>query len=169
MEHILVGVDGTDAGDAALRWALTEAAAQAIDVVALHAWRPPYNTGYGWAYPTLLPDRDLAPQAELVLEEALARAASRSLVGAGDPSAPHIKPIAAPGPAAQVLEQQARSATLLVLGRRHETTASRALHGSVVSAALHHVDCPVVVVPRSYDAAAVTDQPVGRVVGATTM
>ena len=53
MEHILVGIDGTDAGDAALRWALSEAAAQTLDVTALHAWQAPYSGGYGWAYPAL--------------------------------------------------------------------------------------------------------------------
>lgn len=164
MEHILVGIDGTDAGDAALRWALSAAAAQPFDVMALHAWQAPYSGGYGWTYPSLALDPDMERHASLVLDNAVARATARSLVGAGGPPAPHITPVVMPGPAAQVLEEQARSAALLVLGRHHETLVSRALFGSVVSAALHHVDCPVVVVPQTYDAAAAADHPAGRVV-----
>lgn len=163
MDHILVGIDGTDAGDAALRWSLDEAATRHVDLVAVHAWRPPVDADFSWADPSLKTESDSVIQAELVIEEALLRVARRSPSEAG-PSPSKLRMVVLPGPAAQVLEEQARSAALLVLGRRDETAASRAMHGSVVSAALHHVDCPVVIVPRDYAPAAVTDLPPGRVV-----
>ncbi len=164
MDHILVGIDGTDAGDAALRWSLAEAAARDVDLVAVHAWRPPVETEFSWAEPSFKTESDSVIHAELVIEEALLRVAGSTPSAAGGPSPSKLRMVVLPGPAALVLEEQARSAALLVLGRRHETAASRAMHGSVVSSALHHVDCPVVIVPRGYAAAAVTDQPPGRVV-----
>ena len=44
---ILVGVDGTPASDAALRWALNHAALTQQRVTAVHAWQLPLDPGPG--------------------------------------------------------------------------------------------------------------------------
>lgn len=159
MNEILVGIDGTEAGDAALQWALAEAAVTSAQVTAMHAWQLHLYADPGGVYPFLIDSNETELQAQQLLERSLARVAQRVLASAGRTWSPPVTPLLMAGPAAQSLEERARSATLLVLGRRHESSAP---FGSVTSAALHHVACPVVVVPSSYEPH-VTGQP-GRVV-----
>lgn len=151
MDDILVGVDGTEAGDAALRWAMEEAAVTSAGVTAVHVWTPRTAVGpIGFAaYPV---DQEQERQAHEVLDAALSRALARSLVPAGAAQRQVLPSlVAASGHAAQALEERARTASMLVLGRRHESALSRAVFGSVVGAALHHVACPVVVVPSEHE------------------
>ena len=148
---IVVGVDGSAAGDAALAWALSRAAVSGEHVTAVHAWQVPMMIGPGEAYLSLVDQDELAAAAQARLDEALARAAARVTGGSAVVSA-----VAVAGNAAQLLEARARDAALLVLGR-HE---GHRLFGSTVDGALHHVACPVVVVPVEAHAAAQS----GRVV-----
>ena len=151
MHEVLVGVDGTAAGDAALRFALEESTARDVDLVALQAWQLPYTGSYG-LYPPVVVDVDLAPGVQRDVERLLARVQETVPVPAragGRPTG-RASAVAVRGPAAQVIEEQARSASLLVLGRHERNAAARMVVGSVVSAALHHVDCPVAVVPDSW-------------------
>lgn len=152
MIDILVGIDGTEAGDAALRWALAEAAVTSGDVTAVHAWQLRSFVEPGGVFPFMTDAADAEHAAHQVLEASVARAMQRSPVTAGrrDLGPARVAPRLVPGPAAQALEHEAREARLLVLGRREGTAAP---FGSVISAALHHVACPVVVVPSGYDAA----------------
>jgi nucleotide-binding universal stress UspA family protein len=144
MNDILVGVDGTPAGDAALRWALTQAALTGGRVAAVHAWQLPIDANPGGLYVPSLDDTEVAAQAGTLLDEAIDR--TLALFGA-DWIPPDVRPVVVAGPATQVLESMARNASMLVLGQRGETALARAVFGSTVSAALHHVACPVVVVP----------------------
>jgi len=148
MNEILVGVDGTEAGDAALRWALAEAAVTSGHVTAMHAWQLHVYADPGGVYPFLTDSNETELQAQQLLERSLARVGQRVLASAGGTSSLLVMPLVLAGPAAQALEERARSASLLVLGRKHGSSAP---FGSVTSAALHHVACPVVVVPSSYE------------------
>ena len=76
MNEILVGVDGTDAGDAALRWSLIHAFLTGRGVTALHAWQLPADIGPGGLYVPSVDDTELAEQARALVDEALARVAS---------------------------------------------------------------------------------------------
>lgn len=152
---IVVGVDGSPAGDAALAWALSHAAVTHQHVTAVHAWQVPTMVGPGEAYLSFVDERELAEQAQARLDEALARAAARVPGGTAV-----VGSVAVPGPAAQVLETRSRDAAMLVLGRRNEPRLAQAVFGSTVTGALHHVACPVVVVPVEAHAAAQS----GRVV-----
>lgn len=160
MHEVLAGVDGTPAGDAALRFALEESITRGADVIALKAWQLPYTGSYG-LYPPVVVDVDMAPGVQRDVEAVLARVQETVPVPArvGGPATGHASAVAVRGPAAQVIEEQARTASLLVLGRHQRSAAARMVVGSVVSAALHHVDCPVAVVPDTWEGA----RPSGRV------
>jgi len=149
---IVVGVDGSPAGDAALSWALAHAALSGEHVTALHAWRVPVMTGPGEAYLSFTDEHELAEQAQALLDEALARAAARVSGGSA-----HVSAVCVAGSAASVLDTRSPGASMLVLGRRSDT---HRVFGSTVDAALHHAACPVVVVPMEAHAAVQT----GRVV-----
>lgn len=137
---IVVGVDGTAAGDAALVWALREADREGATVRAVSAWQAEVALDV----PVVLEAPDVsARRCRDDLDSAVKRA--REHTGA---DAVQIEAVAVEGPAALVLEAQARTAELLVLGRRHTSGLVSAALGSVVSAALHHTPCPVVVVPQ---------------------
>ena len=151
-QDIVVGVDGSPAGDAALSWALAHAAVSGDHVTAVHTWQTPVMIGPGEAYLSVLDEQELTAQAQAVLDEALARAAARVTGGSA-----HVSSVCVAGSAPQVLEERARDAAMLVLGRRDE---SRRVFGSTVDGALHHVACPVVVVHVEAHAAAQS----GRVV-----
>jgi nucleotide-binding universal stress UspA family protein len=143
---ILVGVDGTPASDAALRWALHHAALTQQRVTAVHAWQLPLDPGPGGLYLPSIDDAGMAAQAQVLLDEAIDR--TQALFGR-DWVPPDVRPVVTAGSAAQVLETMARSASMLVLGQRTDTRLARAVFGSAVSGALHHVACPVVVVPAT--------------------
>lgn len=160
MDKVLVGVDGTPAGEAALRFALEEAAARDVGVIAVQAWQLPYTGSYG-LYPPVVVDLDLAPGVQRRLEESVARVRASVPVaaGTGRRARDDVSAVAVRGPATQVIEEQARPASMLVLGRHDRSAAARAVLGSVISTALHHVDCPVAIVPESWAGLA----PEGRV------
>lgn len=139
MARIIVGVDGTASGDAALLWALREAAASGSAVVAVMAWQLP---AYGWELAAVQSELDLDQEAKDTLDEAVKRVTAAAALDHVELSTRVIA-----GPAPFVLEQEAQNADLLVVGRRHDSGAARAALGSVSSAALHHAPCPVVVVP----------------------
>ena len=46
MERIVVGVDGSETAQAALRWAVDEARRRDANVEAVFAWHQPFVTGY---------------------------------------------------------------------------------------------------------------------------
>jgi len=132
MGHVLVGVDGSSAAGAALRWAGRLAASSGADVVALHSVRHP------WA--------EMDPGDEDALTEE-----RRSMV-AGWTDAAHVdaRPEVQVGDARQLLAHAARpeDVDLLVLGRRGNGPGPGLLHvSSVVEHAAHHVDVPLAVIP----------------------
>lgn len=142
---IVVGVDGSREGDAALAFALEEAArcGDAVQVVtAWHVDLPPLS------YPSLpqagtLPTRsELREHAEEVQRQALARA-----------SVPAETPVTCKvveGLAGQRLVEAARAGRLLVVGSRAIGPIRAALLGSVSRYCAHNAPCPVVVVPDGY-------------------
>lgn len=145
MNRILVGVGGSPAGDAALLWALKEAAQDGSAVTAVMAWQ---------AIPLMWEGPSLAaadPHPEQAAKERLDEAVKRVRESAGvDGVDVHMRVVN--GPPALALERVAHDADLLVVGRRHDSSAVRIALGSVSSAALHHVPCPVVVVPGNWSA-----------------
>ncbi len=138
---VVVGVDGSAAGVAALRWALAEAAARSARVVAVHAWEP---VSYA-PVPGAFPYNDMAAVsagARRFLDQSV-DAALRDPATAGVT----VERTVAPGGPASALLDAAEGAALVVVGRRGVGGFGRLLLGSVADHVARHAPCPVVVVP----------------------
>jgi nucleotide-binding universal stress UspA family protein len=157
MSTIVVGVDGSEAGDAALRWALAEARLRGVTLRVVHAYQAPHpsltEAGLGAAGGMPVPavfieDREQVrraaeTQAAALIEEALGR------VGNGSGNGVEIERTAVEGPAGKSLIESARGAELLVVGgsRGHGGLLGLVL-GSVSRQCAEHPPCPVVIAPR---------------------
>jgi nucleotide-binding universal stress UspA family protein len=141
MEMIVVGVDGSDGGAAALEFAASEAALRNAPLRIVSAWEVP-TAAYGGGF---APPIDPATwdafrvQAEEVADEA--SAAAKKLQPALE-----VEALAAAGQPAVMLLEQAAGAELIVVGRRGLGGFTRLLLGSVSQQVVHHATCPVVVV-----------------------
>lgn len=145
MPGIVVGVDPSHGGAAALDWAVAQAARSSKPLLAVRAFSLP---SYGVDYPagTLLAD---TMEGVVRKEQELAQTAldeSRARVEGGD--AVQATAVATMGAPSQVLLKTAQDADLVVVGSRGAGALSRAVLGSVSSSVLHHATLPVVVVPE---------------------
>ncbi|MEU3660640.1 universal stress protein [Streptomyces sp. NPDC032940] len=139
---IVLGLDGSPAGSAALRFAFEEAAAQRAHVVAVHAWTawnsplpPPTDPSEPYAYAP----GQLAAEEERLLAETLAGTSDRY---------PDVKVErrTVQGPTRPALIEASRTARLTVVGARGRGGFTGLLLGSVSQAVLHHAHSPVAVV-----------------------
>jgi nucleotide-binding universal stress UspA family protein len=143
---IVVGVDGSSASLAALRFAAEEAQLRDWSLVAVHAWL--YLPPAPLAEPGLTP----APQLDVPgTIEALRDGAEAEFEAALDAAFAEDPPVEierklVEGDAAGVLEQEAKAADLLVVGSRGHSGLKAALLGSVSRHVVDHAPCPVVVV-----------------------
>jgi nucleotide-binding universal stress UspA family protein len=139
---IVVGVDGSESAQAALRFALDEARLRGDGVRAVAAWHVPTTT-YGGAF---------VPPADGLLDELEAgsrRTLERALADAGDQAAGlEVEPVVREGAPARVLLEAASDADLLVVGSRGLGGFRGLLLGSVGQQCTHHAPCPVVIVPH---------------------
>jgi nucleotide-binding universal stress UspA family protein len=147
--RIVVGVDGSDAGDAALRWAADIARMREARLVAVHAWTfiPPAPLSEPGLIP--IPAGDLAGDleaergaAEAVLDEALERAGVDGL---------DVDRRLVEGAAGDALVAAADGADLLVVGSHGHGAIGAALLGSVSRHAEKHVTCEVMIIRPKRD------------------
>ncbi len=139
MGTIVVGVDGSPGGLAALRFALEEARLRKASVTAVFAWSIPFVADVpSGLLPELL--SDFRADAERLLEEAIAEA--------GDPGGVEIAQLLVDAPAGRALLEAARGADLLVVGSRGRGGFTGLLLGSVSQQCTQHATCPVVIVPH---------------------
>lgn len=139
-QRIVVGVDDSIGGRAALRWALAEAERRHATVDAVHAWHSMVLVA--------------SPTVGLVVDPAEEAASAKQLLdevvtgedGRANPSVV-VNQVVAEGGAASVLLEAARGADLLVVGSRGRGGFTGLLLGSVSQQCVHHAPCPVVVVP----------------------
>ena len=139
MERIVVGIDGSPTGDAALGWALHEAVLHRATLVAVHAWTFPYLADLSYLATHGVSHGELEAEARQRLAESLAAAA------AGDTGVT-IEEVVREGAPAAVLVDAARDATMLVVGSRGLGGFSGLLLGSVSQQCAHHAPCPVIIV-----------------------
>ena len=148
---LVVGIDGTAEGVAALRWAVAEARWRRARVLALAVSGPPPVVGGGAEIaggaivPAVLDDEDLTAAAEAWLSDALAALPADARES--------VEGRVAHGDAVAVLLEAAGDADLLVLGNHGRGALAGALAGSVALRCAHHADCPVVLVPAGPRAA----------------
>ncbi|MFE0512716.1 universal stress protein [Streptomyces sp. NPDC058964] len=134
--RVVVGVDGSTASYAALRWAVRYAGLVGGTVDAVAAWELPGL--YSWSAPAVDVDVDV--------EDARQRMQQELTDVLGADAAGSIRTHVAHGNAADVLLRAAEGAEVLVVGSRGRGGFTRALLGSVSQHVSHHADCPVVIV-----------------------
>jgi len=136
---IVVGVDGSEASRAALRWALEEARLRGAKLRAVYAWIAPQIGGRGYIPPELLDPELLRRTAQERLDALVSDVA-------GDSSGAELEAVVGQGTAAKVLLDAACDAELLVVGSRGHGGFAGLLLGSVSQHCAHHSSCPVVIV-----------------------
>jgi len=137
--EIVVGVDGSPAGAAAIGFAFEEASVRRVRLRALLAWTSPVSTGPGDMLPLVYDRELLAADEERLLAESLA--GWRTEYPDVD-----VVPAAVRGRAARVLAEASAGADLVVVGSRGRGGFTGLLLGSVGHAVLHRAHCPVAVV-----------------------
>lgn len=138
MGPIVVGVDGSPAAAAALRWALNEAQLRGTTVEAVRAWTFPMADAIHAAAADILV-QDIAQFSEEQLERVVADVA-------GPDPAVKVERRVVEGPPARVLVDAAAGADLLVVGSRGRGGFAGLLLGSVAQQCVHHAPCPIVVI-----------------------
>jgi len=137
---IVVGVDGTSAGKAALEFALREGAARgsAVEVVTVWNWVGVGGQLVGPESPSQAREHAQAQQDQAVADV---------LDQVSDP--PVVSRQIVEGDPAKALLRAARSADYLVVGSAHKGMVKRTILGSVSEYCVRHAKCPVVVIPVS--------------------
>ncbi|MEV0970854.1 universal stress protein [Microtetraspora glauca] len=132
---VLVGYDGSPAGELALRWAVEEARLRGLPLTVCHAWH--------WPYPFRPPEEDtlntLRSIGEAVAEEGVRKA--RSLAEGLDVRR-HLKQ----GWAPSVLLEASRDASVIVLGARGHGGFDDVTVGSTAVQVPSRADRPVIVI-----------------------
>lgn len=131
--QVVVGVDGSAHGEAALRFALTEAETHHGQVTAVFAWQMPFIS---------IPD---AFDREELEKAAMAFLIEKVSAVAPSPKVP-LETLVAEGEAAEALITASKNADLLVVGTRGRSTLRGMLIGAVSLRCMASALCPVVVV-----------------------
>ena len=136
--QVVVGVDGSAHGDAALRWALEQAETRGGQVTAVFAWQQPFVSIPG-AF-----DREELEQAakDFLVEKVSAVAPS--------PKVP-LLPLVAEGDPAEALVVAANGADLLVVGTRGRSPFMGGVLGAVSLRCAAGASCPVTLVKLAGD------------------
>ncbi|MCP9270942.1 universal stress protein [Mycolicibacterium arenosum] len=143
-DRIVVGVDGSAASDAAVRWAARDAALRNVELTLLHVVQLPAVSGVGYAIAPLprefieqqrdegqrvidaahrIVEADFSPSERVVLRDELVTA----------------NPI-------PTLIDATKDAQLIVVGSRGRGAWRRGLFGSASNGLVHHSHCPVAVI-----------------------
>ncbi|WP_031103728.1 universal stress protein [Streptomyces sp. NRRL S-146] len=141
--RVVVGVDGSPASHAALRWAAHHARMVGGAVEAIYVWDTP--SARGWSGPVVDPDFDLEQARERFAREL------RAVFPGEQP--PRLQEHLVQGDPSEALIQASEGAELLVVGRRGIGGFARAMLGSVSQRCAQHAACPVVVVRQEMDPA----------------
>ena len=141
MSKIIVGTDGSECSQRALRWAVEEGRLRACPVHVIYAvdWRALKEAIFVTPSQT-----EVDKEAQGVLD--------RSVAELGDVSDVQIKTRVMHvedrhGPSAVMLDAADKEVDLVVVGTRGSGAVKGALIGSVSHRLLHFAHCPVVVVP----------------------
>jgi nucleotide-binding universal stress UspA family protein len=137
--RIVVGIDGSEQSQRALRWADFVARAMDCDLEVMIAWQLYPGIGFGASMASVPPDWDPARYAADA-----ARHTVEEVFGTDPP--PTLRVTVQEGSAAQVLLQASKDARMLVVGSRGHGGFAGLLLGAVSAASAEHAKCPVLVV-----------------------
>ncbi|MEQ8841662.1 MAG: universal stress protein [Acidimicrobiales bacterium] len=144
---IIVGIDGSEASQAALVWA-AERTGCFGPIRPVHSWNYPISA---WA-PSPLSVGVAPPVAEMA--EAAREAADRCMAALGDDVA-HEPPVVEHGDPGVVLVNAAQDAALLVVGTRGRGPVRANVIGSVARHCADHTPIPLVIVPHDEASSAI--------------
>ena len=136
---LVVGVDGSAASDAAVRWAAREATMRRLPIELLNVVAPSLISS------TMAPNDTITQGQETRAREIFGRA--RRIVdelSADNP--PNVYSELAYAAVVPALVDASKNAQMVVVGRRGPEAFGRHMLGSVSSGLLHHAHCPVAVV-----------------------
>ncbi len=137
--RIVVGVDGSEHSNAALRWALAEAEAHSDSLVtAVLSWQMPFLS-----FPGAFDRGELDKTYKAFLIETVSAIAPK-------PAVP-LETLVAEGDPTEAMVEASKDADLLVLGIRGRSPFAGLLLGSVSQGAAATAHCPVVLVKRTDD------------------
>jgi nucleotide-binding universal stress UspA family protein len=143
---IVVGVDGSEASLAALRWAADEARLRGAKVVALHAWAFVPAAPIGDPGMIAIPAGDLAGQLEAETEAARAQLGDAVAAVLGAEPDVGVEQRLVEAEAGDALVAESEGADLVVVGSHGRSGLRAAILGSVSRHVVDHSRCPVVVV-----------------------
>jgi nucleotide-binding universal stress UspA family protein len=135
---VVVGVDGSPAAQAALRWAVEDARRRGCPVDVITAWHPDYGGMIG-----PVPAEVLMAMSPQVMKETARKNLDAAVQGF---EGVEIRAILIEGDARDALTKASEAAELLVVGSRGHNTVVEVVLGSVSSYCVHHAACPVVVI-----------------------
>ena len=137
--RIVVGVDGSEHSNTALRWALREAECHSGTVTAMLAWQVPFLS-----FPGAFDREELEKAYKAFLIETVSAVAPK-------PAVP-LETLVAEGDPTEAMVEASKDADLLVLGIRGRSPFAGLLLGSVSQGAAATAHCPVVLVKVSDEA-----------------
>ncbi|HVX18771.1 MAG TPA: universal stress protein [Acidimicrobiales bacterium] len=149
---IVVGVDDSGGGRAALAFALEEAALRGDPIDVVHAWTIPGE----WAEGFNTQWREDRERLSAVARERVDALLDECLAGA--PRPPGLRVLTDPGYPPLLLLEAAKGARMLVVGSRGRGGFASMMLGSVSTAVVHHATCPVVVVRPADDPSSERDR-----------
>ncbi|MBW0092640.1 universal stress protein [Pseudonocardia sp. KRD-184] len=162
---VVVGVDDSAGGRAALRFALQDAARRGARVDVVAAFRMPDPNVWGPEGAVIAGRVEQTPaqvhgavrtRTQEIVDEALAEPAVAERAVAGPPP---VTVLAVAGSAGEVLVHAAHTADLLVVGSRGHGAVRSAVLGSVGLHCVLHAPCPVTVVRPAHDREPVAARP----------
>ena len=139
MTRIVVGVDDSPGGRAALAWALPEAELRHAQLEVVNAWSLPLAEGWNREWPS--DEAWFRERSRGFLEQVVAECRTSDETSV----TPVLVPLECEGPASGLL-QRSEGADLLVVGSRGRGGFKGLLLGSVSTQCVQHAACPVVVV-----------------------
>lgn len=135
---VVVGVDGSPASRAALRWAVEDARRRGCPVDVIAAWHPDYGGMIG-----PVPAEVLMALSPLAMKDAAQKVLDAAVQGI---EGVEIRQVLVEGDPRGALTKASEDAELLVVGNRGHSTLVGIILGSVSSYCVHHASCPVVVI-----------------------
>jgi len=136
LEHVVVGIDGSENSHRAVRWAL-ENVPESLPVKVISAWDTPVLYGYDPMVPDSVAYEDAArKRLDSVCD---------ALKGSGV-DCERLERVTVRGDPRTVLDRASESADLLVVGSHGHGGIIHLMMGSVAASLVHHPKCPLVVV-----------------------
>nr|WP_090343089.1 universal stress protein [Mycolicibacterium malmesburyense]CRL73868.1 universal stress protein UspA-like protein [Mycolicibacterium malmesburyense] len=143
---VVVGADGSDSANAAIRWAAHDASMRKLPLTVVHANSVATVSAAMVAWPAGEIPQQVLEQQEEEARTLLANAVETARKSVEDATRLTVTEEMFLGWPVPTLVDVSKEATMVVVGSRGRTGLRRALLGSVSSGLIHHAHCPVAIV-----------------------